>query len=56
MVSFVVQKLVIRSHLFIFGFTFIILGDESKKMSLQFVKENSAYVFLWQFYSVCLYI
>ena len=45
MVSFVVQKLLIRSHLFIFVFTFIILGGGSKKMLLHFVKENSAYVF-----------
>lgn len=56
MVPFVGQKLLIRSHLLIFVFTFIILRGGSKKMSMQFVKENSAYVFLWEFYSVWLNI
>ena len=48
MVSFAVQKLLslIRSHLFIFVFIFITLGDGSKKILLQFRSECSAYVFL----------
>jgi len=50
MVSFAVQKKLlslIRSHLFIFVFISINLGDSSKKILLQFyVKECSAYVFL----------
>ena len=39
MVSFAVQKLLslIRSHLFIFAFTFITLGGGSKKILLQFM-------------------
>ena len=41
MVSFAVQKLLslIRSHLFIFVFIFIILGDGSKKILLWFMSE-----------------
>ena len=49
MVSFAVQKLLslIRSHLFIFVFTFITLGGGSKKdIAVIYVKECSAYVFL----------
>ena len=40
--SFAVQKLlrVSRSHLFIFDFTSIILGDRSKKILLQFMSES----------------
>ena len=47
-VSFAVQKFLslIRSHLFIFVFIFITLGDGSKKILLQFMSECSAYVFL----------
>ena len=51
MVSFAVQKLLglIRSHLFIFAFVSIILGDGSKKnIAVIDVKECSA-VFLWEF-------
>ena len=42
MVSFAVQKLLIsiRSHLFIFVFISITLGDRSKKILLQFVTES----------------
>ena len=42
------QKLLslIRSHMFIFVFTSIILGDKFKKILLQFVKKRSPYVFL----------
>ena len=42
MVSFVMQKLLslIRSHLFIFVFIFIILGSESKKILLQFMSKS----------------
>ena len=40
MVSFVVQKLLslIKSHLFIFAFISITLGDGSKKILLQFIR------------------
>ena len=39
MVFFAVQKILslIKSHLFIFVFISIILGDESKKLFLQFM-------------------
>ena len=42
MVSFALQKLLslIRSHLFIFVFISIILGDGSKKILLRFMSEN----------------
>ena len=42
MVSFAVEKLVsvIRSHLFIFAFISIALGDWPKKISVQFMSEN----------------
>ena len=48
MVSFAVQKLLslIRSHLFVFVFIPITLGDGSEKILLQFMSECSAYVFL----------
>ena len=53
----------IRSHLFIFVFIFIILGDGSKRSCWDFffffeiyVKDCSAYVFLWEFCSVWSYI
>ena len=43
----------IRSHLFIFVFISITLGDESKKnLAVIYIKEYSAYVFLWEFYIV----
>ena len=49
MSSFVVQKLLslIMSHLFIFAFISITLGDGSKKnIVVVYVTECSAYVFL----------
>ena len=49
MVYFAVQKLLslIRSHLFIFVFMFIVLGGGSKKdIAVIYVKECSAYAFL----------
>ena len=48
MISFAVQKLLslITSHLFIFVFISITLGDRSRKILLQFMSECSAYVFL----------
>ena len=51
MVSFAMQKLLslIRSHLLIFVFIFVVLGGGSKKILLQFMSECSAYVFLWKF-------
>ena len=47
MVFFAVQKLwsVIRSHLFIFVFISLILGDGLKKILLWFMSECPAYVF-----------
>ena len=48
-VSFAVQKLLslIRSHLFIFAFIFVTLGDGSKEnIAVFYVKECSAYVLL----------
>ena len=48
-VSFAVQKLLslIRSHLFIFVFISIALGDGSKKdIAVIYIKECSAHVFL----------
>ena len=50
-VSFAVQKLLSlsRGHLFIFVFISIILGDELKKILVQFMSECSAYVFLLSF-------
>ena len=54
MVSYALKKLLslIRSHLFIFAFTCIALGDESKKILLQFMSECSACIFLYEFYSI----
>ena len=48
MVSFAVQKLLslIRSHLFIFAFVFLCFRWLQKIISVIFVKECSAYVFL----------
>ena len=42
MVSFALQKLssLIRSHLFVFIFIFIILGGESRKILLQFISKS----------------
>ena len=47
MVSFAVQKLLslIRSHLFIFVFIFIILGGGSEKILLQFMSKSVLPVF-----------
>ena len=59
MVSFAVQKLLslIRSHLFVFVFIFITLGGGSKEDTAAiYIKESSAYVFLYEFYSVWPYI
>ena len=57
MVSFAVQKFLslIRSHLFIFAFIFITLGDVSKKILLAiYVRECSAYVSSKSFIVSCL--
>ena len=45
--SFAVQKLLslIRSHLFIFAFTSVILGDRVKKILLQFMSKNVLPIF-----------
>ena len=53
-VSFAVQKFfrLRRSHLFIFIFISVILGDGSKKIFLQFMSESVLPVFLQEFYSV----
>ena len=59
MASFAVQKLLslIRPYLFIFTFISISLGDRSKKnIAAIYVKECSAYVFLYDFYSIQSYI
>ena len=59
MVSFAVQKFLnlIRSHLFIFVFISIPLGERSKKnIAAIYVKECSAYIFLQEFYSIQSYI
>ena len=47
MVFFAEQKLlsIIRSHLFIFGFVFIILGGGSKKILLWFISKNALPMF-----------
>ena len=47
-VSFAVQKLLsfIRSHIFIFTFASISLGEDSKNIAIIYVKLCSAYVFL----------
>ena len=47
MISFAMQKIssLIRSHLFIFVFIFITLGDGSKKILLQFMSESVLPVF-----------
>ena len=47
MVFFAVQKLLslIRSHLFIFAFISIILGDRVKKILLQFMSKNILPIF-----------
>ena len=59
MVSFAMQKLLslIRSHLFIFAFVSINLGDRSKKnIAAIYLKACSAYVFLQELYSILSYI
>ena len=47
MVSFTVQKLLslIRSHLFIFVFIFITLGERSKKILLRFMSKSVLLIF-----------
>ena len=40
MVSCAVQKLLIRSHLFVFVFISITLGEESKNILLQFMSKS----------------
>ena len=47
MVSFTVQKLLslIRSHLFIFAFIFITLGERSKKILLRFMSKSVLLIF-----------
>ena len=47
MVSFGVQKILssIRSHLLIFAFIFIIVEDESKYITVIYVKEYSSSIF-----------
>ena len=53
MVSFAVQKIFnFNEFLFIFVFIFITLGGVSKKILLWFMSEYSAYVFLYEFYSI----
>ena len=58
MISFAVRKLIclIRSHLFIFGFIFTVLGDRSKKILLQFMSKNDLPVSLQEFCSIWLYV
>ena len=58
MVSFAVQKLLslLRSHLFIFGFTSISLGGGSKKILLWFMSKSVFPMFYSEFYSVWTYI
>ena len=58
MISFAVRKLIclIRSHLFIFGFIFTVLGDRSKKILLQFMSNNDLPVSLQEFCSIWLYV
>ena len=57
-VSFAVQKLLSfnKSHWFVFVFNIIIPGGGSNKMSLWFLSECSAYVFLKEFYCIWSYI
>ena len=58
MISFAVRKLIclIRSHLFIFGFIFTVLGDGSKKILLQFMSKDDLPVSLQEFCSIWLYV
>ena len=53
---FAVQKLLIKSLLFIFIFIYMSLGDRSKKILLKFTAEYSAYVVLYEFYIIESYI
>ena len=48
MVSFAFQKLIgfIRSHVFIFAFVSITLGDRLKKSPVIYVREYFGYIFL----------
>ena len=45
MVSFAVQNVLIRSHLFIFVFSYFILDTVKKNIATIYVKKYSAYVF-----------
>ena len=45
-VAFAVQKLLIRSHVFIFASISVILGVESEDLAVIYVLQCSAYVFL----------
>ena len=58
MISFAVRKLIylIRSHSFIFGFIFTVLGDRSKKILLQYMSKNDLPVSLQEFCSIWLYV
>ena len=59
MIFFAVQKRLssIRFHLFIFAFVSITVGDRSKKnIAVVYVKESSAYVFHYEFYSIQSYM
>ena len=56
MVSFVVQKLLIRSHLFSFVFVSVTVGGGSEKKLLRFISECSACVFFLELYSIQPYI
>ena len=59
MVSFAVQKLIsfMRSHLFIFAFISIALGDRPKKTLVRFMSENVLPMFSSQSFMVsCLFL
>ena len=58
MVSFAMQRLLslIRSHLFIFAFiSFALWRQIQKNIAVIYVKECSTYVFLSEFYSICIW-
>ena len=50
MVSFAVQKILIRSHLFIFAFISFVLGDRVNNISMIYIKEYSASFLISKFY------
>ena len=58
MVSFAIQKLVslISSHLFIFAFISIALGDRPKKLLVQFMSENVLPMFFSRSFMVSCHI